>query len=174
MPEPGNPQALNRYSYVLNRPTVLVDSTGHVPHPSCQGAAGTAIADCGVDGWFGYEDYAVRKQLLEMGQREGDRVARAIPKVYGALAGLVTEPIDYIITGGECLSGDCSVTAVVLAALPLAKGSMADVVDEAADVVNRLDAGSDVSLPAKVYRAGDPSPSNLRPRPGDEGELSWF
>ncbi len=37
VPEPGNPQALNRYSYVLNRPTVLVDPTGHsacaLPHP---------------------------------------------------------------------------------------------------------------------------------------------
>lgn len=30
VPQPGNPQALNRYSYVGNRPTVLVDPTGHV------------------------------------------------------------------------------------------------------------------------------------------------
>ncbi len=30
VPEPGNPQALNRYSYVTNRPTILVDPTGHV------------------------------------------------------------------------------------------------------------------------------------------------
>ncbi len=33
VPEPGNPQALNRYSYALNRPTVLIDPTGHVAHP---------------------------------------------------------------------------------------------------------------------------------------------
>jgi len=37
VPEPGNPQALNRYSYVGNRPTVLIDPTGHsacaFPHP---------------------------------------------------------------------------------------------------------------------------------------------
>ena len=30
VPEPGNPQALNRYSYVANRPTVYVDPSGHV------------------------------------------------------------------------------------------------------------------------------------------------
>ncbi|MBC7251624.1 MAG: RHS repeat-associated core domain-containing protein [Anaerolineae bacterium] len=29
VPEPGNPQALNRYSYVYNRPLVYVDPSGH-------------------------------------------------------------------------------------------------------------------------------------------------
>ncbi len=37
VPDPGDPQALNKYSYVLNRPTVLVDPSGHsacaLPHP---------------------------------------------------------------------------------------------------------------------------------------------
>jgi hypothetical protein len=31
VPGAGNPQALNRYSYVGNRPTVYVDPTGHAP-----------------------------------------------------------------------------------------------------------------------------------------------
>ena len=30
MPEPGNPQALNRYSYVYNNPVTRIDPTGHV------------------------------------------------------------------------------------------------------------------------------------------------
>ncbi len=29
VPDPANPQALNRYSYVLNRPLALIDPTGH-------------------------------------------------------------------------------------------------------------------------------------------------
>ncbi len=37
MPDPADPQSLNRYSYVGNRPTVLVDPSGHsacaLPHP---------------------------------------------------------------------------------------------------------------------------------------------
>ena len=33
VPEPGNPQSLNRYSYVLNRPLFLIDSQGHFPVP---------------------------------------------------------------------------------------------------------------------------------------------
>ena len=31
MPQPGNPQSLNRYSYVLNNPLGAVDRTGHWP-----------------------------------------------------------------------------------------------------------------------------------------------
>jgi RHS repeat-associated protein len=30
VPEPGNPQALNRYSYVVNNPVLYTDPTGHV------------------------------------------------------------------------------------------------------------------------------------------------
>jgi hypothetical protein len=33
VPQPGNPQALNRYSYVLNNPLALVDRQGHYPMP---------------------------------------------------------------------------------------------------------------------------------------------
>ncbi len=31
MPEPGNPQALNRYAYVYNNPLRYTDPSGHVP-----------------------------------------------------------------------------------------------------------------------------------------------
>jgi hypothetical protein len=31
VPNPGNPQSLNRYSYVYNRPLVYVDDSGHIP-----------------------------------------------------------------------------------------------------------------------------------------------
>jgi len=31
VPEPGNPQALNRYAYVYNNPLRYTDSTGHIP-----------------------------------------------------------------------------------------------------------------------------------------------
>ncbi len=164
VPEPGNPQALNRYSYVNNRPTVLIDPTGHVAHPNCQGA-GAAIADCGVDGWYGYEDYAVRKHLREIGQREGNWVVRALLDVVTVLF----EPADYAATIGACLSGDCSVLALGAMLLPGVPGVVGRNAGEAADIVNRLDTGSDLSLPARIYRGGDPSPSNLRQRPGEDG-----
>jgi RHS repeat-associated protein len=40
VPEPGNPQSLNRYSYVGNRPTMLVDPSGHCSTPSVDGSIG--------------------------------------------------------------------------------------------------------------------------------------
>ncbi len=130
VPEPGNPQALNRYSYVNNRPTVLIDPTGHVAHPNCQGA-GVAIADCGVDGWYGYEDYAVRGQLREMGQREGKRVARALLD----LVTVLFEPADYVATIGACLSGDCSVLALGAMLWPGVPGVVGRNAGEAAELV---------------------------------------
>lgn len=47
VPEPGNPQALNRYSYAGNRPTVAVDPTGHCPQPTGQYANANVICVAG-------------------------------------------------------------------------------------------------------------------------------
>lgn len=33
MPQPGNPQSLNRYAYVLNNPLKYIDDDGHIPVP---------------------------------------------------------------------------------------------------------------------------------------------
>jgi len=46
VPEPGNPQALNRYAYVFNNPLKYVDPSGHDP---CTGIPGTYMPDCGVN-----------------------------------------------------------------------------------------------------------------------------
>ena len=49
VPEPGNPQALNRYSYVLNNPLRYTDPTGHCPMciSALVGAAAGAIVAYG-------------------------------------------------------------------------------------------------------------------------------
>jgi len=53
VPEPSNPQDLNRYTFNRNNPVKYVDPTGHDP---CTGVAGTYEPDCGVDGWTGPDD----------------------------------------------------------------------------------------------------------------------
>ncbi|HIE55672.1 MAG TPA: RHS repeat-associated core domain-containing protein, partial [Chromatiaceae bacterium] len=49
VPDPQNPQSLNRYSYVLNRPLNLIDSTGHNPNfPMIDNVCASADACIGV------------------------------------------------------------------------------------------------------------------------------
>ena len=50
IPDPSNPQSFNRYSYVLNRPLVLVDPFGHDPRfPMLEGTCATPEACAGID-----------------------------------------------------------------------------------------------------------------------------
>ena len=48
VPDPADPQSLNRYSYVLNRPTVLVDPAGHCSTPSVNGSIGCTSVTGGL------------------------------------------------------------------------------------------------------------------------------
>lgn len=52
VPDPANPQALNRYSYVYNRPTVLIDPSGHSP---CSGKSNNDFWECRWYTAHGYE-----------------------------------------------------------------------------------------------------------------------
>jgi len=55
VPEPGNPQALNRYAYVYNNPWRYVDGSGHLPVVPLL-VAGAILALKVVDyGWTAYE-----------------------------------------------------------------------------------------------------------------------
>jgi RHS repeat-associated protein len=54
VPGAMNPQALNRYSYVYNRPTGLTDPSGHEPI-GCYNSNGTICADQGDRLWQGHE-----------------------------------------------------------------------------------------------------------------------
>jgi RHS repeat-associated protein len=58
VPQPGNPQALNRYSYVGNRPTVYVDPTGHAH------VCGTDADGGGCGEWSVYTHSIVENPLV--------------------------------------------------------------------------------------------------------------
>jgi hypothetical protein len=55
VPAPENPQSLNRYSYVLNRPLVYLDPTGHKE----EGACSDSDDDCIDDETYWYVQYCL-------------------------------------------------------------------------------------------------------------------
>ena len=56
MPQPGNPQALNRYSYVLNNPLRYTDPTGHLTEEELQTLLGNDY-DTLMTLWRQYDPY---------------------------------------------------------------------------------------------------------------------
>ena len=56
VPEPGNPQALNRYSYVLNNPLRYTDPTGHLTEEELQTLLGSDY-DTLISLWRQYDPY---------------------------------------------------------------------------------------------------------------------
>ena len=54
IPDPANPQSLNRYSYVYNSPLKYIDSSGHIPIPVII-AVGVAIFKAVDYGWTIYD-----------------------------------------------------------------------------------------------------------------------
>jgi RHS repeat-associated protein len=49
IPDPGNPQAWNRFSYVANRPLTFNDPTGHAMDDDMQGGGGSCDSECWQD-----------------------------------------------------------------------------------------------------------------------------
>ena len=128
VPAPGNPQALNRYSYVLNNPLRYTDPTGRAPaNPDCAG-----IPDCGVDSWYGYQEHAVRKYL----DAERAQHAKRLADFAGNVVTIVFEPVDYAMTLGACAAGNCSVLALGAMVLPFVPGAVGRNADEVIELAN--------------------------------------
>ena len=67
VPGAGNPQAFNRYSYVLNNPLSLVDPTGHIPCGTIKAPGNTSTSPTSGECAFGWnlsdiEGYAYYKK----------------------------------------------------------------------------------------------------------------
>ncbi len=74
VPEPGNPQALNRYSYGRNNPLTYIDDDGHLPIIPIL-IAGGIIALKVVDwGWTAWDSY---QSLRVMNDPSASQAAKA-------------------------------------------------------------------------------------------------
>ena len=75
IPDLANPQSLNRYSYVYNRPLVYIDSSGHIPIPVIIAIA-VAVAKAVDYGWTAWDSYQSSRTLadtecISLGQDDG-------------------------------------------------------------------------------------------------------
>jgi RHS repeat-associated protein len=94
VPQPGNAQDWDRYGYVRNNPVAYRDPSGHKQ-------------ECGQDGdtHCGAGAGPVQATLvIQASERALDNVW-AVSQV---VLGVINEPTDYIITGSQCIQGDCS------------------------------------------------------------------
>lgn len=145
VPGAGNPQALNRYAYVINNPMLLVDPSGHMPIQGCGDEGKSACYASALD-------RAINAQILAVleydptgrKQQRNREIAETI--LYGGtelVASLLFEPADWAFTGYHCLNGDCS-PLILIGLFPLIPGSLGrrvdDVVDTTRAVNNIIDA----------------------------------
>ena len=80
MPEPGNPQALNRYAYVYNNPLRYTDPSGHWLE---------TLWDIASIAWDLYEIRKDPRNLWNWGALAADIAAAALPLVPGGVGAVV-------------------------------------------------------------------------------------
>ncbi len=104
VPEPGNPQSLNRYSYALNNLLRYTDPSGHFPWLAIPVLVGLLM----VRGDTGpYNDVSPLQVDVQ------DALLRTC------------DPYDWFRTAQDCASGQCNALDVTFAVLPLVSGGLA-------------------------------------------------
>ncbi len=150
VPQPENPQAWNRYSYVVNNPLKYTDPSGHC-FIFCIAAIGAAIGAV-------VNAVAYTVQVASTGQ-PWDAGAFVEAVASGAATGavvavsIVVEPVDYALTAVQCVTSGCSVADVALTVAPGAIGPIAHQVDNVLDLAKAAENTSDAVK--AVENAGD-------------------
>ena len=117
IPDPYNPQDWNRYQYTRANPLKYTDPTGHFPWLLIP----ILIFIATIPG--------------DTGSYEVDPATAA----FGEAALRFVDPVDWVYTGIDCLSGNCSGTDLLFGLLPFVNGGLDDAAD-AAKALNSTDA----------------------------------
>jgi len=97
IPDPGNPQALNRYSYVYNNPLKYIDANGH--HPLLVVVTIGVVVLKAIDyGWTAYDMWQSGRVLNDPSATRGDKLMAGL-NVGLAFAFEAVEPDDLLPVG---------------------------------------------------------------------------
>ena len=121
---PPGVQGYDRYAYTRNNPLRYTDPTGH---KECD-------YDCQVEYQNAdpeFEDYCYWCEWDVAEQEKNEEIAETILiDIPQLIASLLFEPVDYILTIGACLQGDCSVLALALMFAPGVSGKLGRYLDD--------------------------------------------
>ncbi len=172
MPNPGDPQALNRYSYVGNRPTVNVDPSGHCIPELCPGVP-DATPPGNPEG-LRYQAYAQWLYNLILWI---DRERAATGGVYNLTSNLIQETAahelnSFLMDDPEML-GEQFYQELLMATPQLSAAAAG-----AGASVLMSGGGRVLGAVQRAYRSASGTPDSLTPRPGIDdvpgGGLSFF
>jgi hypothetical protein len=131
VPDPLNPQAWNKYAYVLNNPIRYSDPSGHAPcwkerlddGPQC-------FRDIGAPGGIRFNNHSDLVWANEKWQDEclqGEHRCDEIVEGAKLVTSVVIEPADWAFTINDCRRGDCSVFALIFMVIPGLSGKAGQV-----------------------------------------------
>jgi RHS repeat-associated protein len=93
VPRPGDPQSLNRFSYVLNNPVRHQDPSGHcIPEYNCPGEKPTDDVDLGISYAWNREKYEHERRLEAISQAISDVIPQPIKDAWPGIAKFLGPP----------------------------------------------------------------------------------
>jgi RHS repeat-associated protein len=148
IPDLYSPQDWDRYSYARNNPLKYVDPDGHRPCDEERGC-GEPVDEFQLRLGRSYEgNWDTKAQ-----QKNQDK----LNKILGGIeftASILSEPVDWILTGKDCIEGKCNVFTF-LALCPLIPGSKVDDIVEAIKKIDGVEASIDDALDTALKFLGE-------------------
>jgi RHS repeat-associated protein len=128
VPEPNNPQSLNRYAYGLNNPVKYIDPSGHAA------ICGTTAEGC-ERSWFQPNTQPHPPEAM-------NNAWNFATSLIVTVVSIPFEAVDYVATGVQCATSGCTAAEVAITLIPGAIGPVAKGVGKIVGLVDDVPVGA--------------------------------